>query len=64
MYYEQTMQVKERHSKGTVAIIISNDRLQLRFNYGGKRHYLSLGLSDTQDWTHDTQQVCAVHSSD
>lgn len=42
------MKVKERHSKGTVAIIVSNDRLQLRFNYGGKRHYLSLGLSDTQ----------------
>lgn len=42
------MQVKERHSKGTVAIIISNDRLQLRFSYGGKRHYLSLGLPDTQ----------------
>ena len=42
------MQVKERHSKGTVAIIVSNERLQLRFNYGGKRHYLSLGLSDTQ----------------
>lgn len=42
------MQVKDRHSKGTVAIIVSNERLQLRFNYGGKRHYLSLGLSDTQ----------------
>jgi len=42
------MQGKERQSKGTVAIIISNDRLQLRFNYGGKRHYLTLGLSDTQ----------------
>jgi len=42
------MQSKRCHSKGTVAIIVSNDRLQLRFNYGGKRHYLSLGLSDTQ----------------
>lgn len=42
------MEVKERHSKGTVPIIVSNDRLQLRFNYSGKRHYLSLGLSDTQ----------------
>ncbi|BAU44447.1 Arm DNA-binding domain-containing protein [Leptolyngbya sp. O-77] len=34
-------------SKGTVQIITSNNRLQLRFRYGGKRHYLSMGLSDT-----------------
>lgn len=40
-------QPKERHDKGTVAIIVSNNRLQLRFNYLGKRHYISLGLSDT-----------------
>lgn len=40
-------QPKQRHNKGTVAIIVSNERLQLRFNYAGKRHYISLGLSDT-----------------
>lgn len=36
-----------RASKGTVSILSSNDRLQLRFNYGGKRHYISTGLADT-----------------
>lgn len=39
---------KQRHPKGTVAILVSHHRLQLRFNYAGKRHYLSLGLSDTR----------------
>lgn len=33
-----------RTKKGQVAIINSNNRIQLRFNYGGKRHYLSTGL--------------------
>lgn len=42
------MQAKERNSKGTVAILVSNERLQLRFNYSGKRYYLSLGFKDTQ----------------
>lgn len=32
--------------KGTVAVISSNGSLQLRFNYEGKRRYLSLGLAD------------------
>ena len=36
-----------RITKGSVATIISNNRLQLRFHYAGKRRYLSLGLSDT-----------------
>lgn len=40
-------QPKERHNKGSVAILVSNDRLQLRFSYAGKRHYISLGLTDT-----------------
>ncbi len=35
-----------RASKGSVSIISSNNRLQLRFSYGGKRHYLSTGLPD------------------
>lgn len=33
-------------SKGTVQVINSNKRLQLRFRFLGKRHYLSLGLPD------------------
>ncbi|HEY9598081.1 MAG TPA: DUF3596 domain-containing protein, partial [Cyanophyceae cyanobacterium] len=35
-----------RASKGSVSILSSNGRLQLRFSYGGKRHYLSTGLAD------------------
>lgn len=34
-------------SKGSVSVISSNDRLQLRFRVNGKRYYLSTGLSDT-----------------
>jgi integrase len=44
------MNVKAKSSKadkGTVAIKNSNDRLQLVFSYGGKRHYLSTGFTDT-----------------
>lgn len=33
--------------KGSVVVINSHDRLQLRFRFGGKRRYISLGLSDT-----------------
>jgi integrase len=36
-----------RGYKGSVSIINSNGRLQLRFHYGGKRHYLSMGWLDT-----------------
>lgn len=36
-----------RASKGSVSILSSNGRLQLRFSFGGKRHYLSTGLPDT-----------------
>lgn len=36
-----------RASKGSVSILNSNGRLQLRFRFGGKRHYLSTGLPDT-----------------
>lgn len=38
---------KRKASKGTVQVLVSNDRLQLRFRYAGKRHYLSVGLPDT-----------------
>ncbi len=34
-------------SKGSVQIITSHDRLQLRFRFAGKRHYLSLGFPDS-----------------
>jgi integrase len=37
---------KERTKKGQVAILVSNGRLQLRFNFNKKRHYLSLGIPD------------------
>lgn len=33
--------------KGAVQIIVSNSRLQIRFRFGGKRHYLSIGLTDS-----------------
>jgi integrase len=41
-----------RASKGSVKILVSNGSLQLRFSYGGKRHYLSLGLTadDKRNW--------------
>ncbi|MDX2231091.1 MAG: DUF3596 domain-containing protein [Leptolyngbyaceae cyanobacterium bins.349] len=38
---------QRKASKGSVQIKTSNDRLQLVFSYGGKRHYLSLGFPDT-----------------
>ncbi|MBC6430106.1 DUF3596 domain-containing protein [Nostoc sp. HG1] len=36
-----------RASKGSVSILNSNDRLQLRFRYKSKRYYISTGLADT-----------------
>lgn len=36
-------------SKGSVQILTSNNRLQLRFRFAGKRHYLSLGFPDTKE---------------
>ncbi len=36
-----------RASKGSVSIINSHERLQLRFRYQGKRYYISTGLADT-----------------
>ncbi|MEH2302321.1 MAG: DUF3596 domain-containing protein [Nostoc sp.] len=38
-----------RASKGSVSILNSNERLQLRFRYRGKRYYISTGLADTQN---------------
>jgi len=43
------MQAKVRPTDGSIAVIVSNSRLQLRFSYGGKRHYLSTGFSDTKE---------------
>jgi len=34
-------------SKGTVQVLNSNGRLQLRFRFANKRHYISLGFADT-----------------
>jgi integrase len=39
----------QKAPKGTVQIRSSNNRLQLRFRYGEKRHCLSLGLPDTKE---------------
>jgi integrase len=39
--------VTGKASKGSVSVINSNDRLQLRFRVQGKRYYLSTGLADT-----------------
>ncbi len=38
---------QRKASKGSVQIKVSNGRLQLVFTYAGRRHYLSLGFSDT-----------------
>jgi integrase len=40
--------IPARTPKGAVSLLVSNGRLQLRFNYGGKRRYLSLGVPDTK----------------
>lgn len=37
----------QKSAKGSVVILNSHDRLQLRFRFGRKRGYLSLGLTDT-----------------
>lgn len=39
---------ERKASKGTVQIKTSNDRLQLVFSFGGKRHYLSTGFTDSK----------------
>lgn len=44
--YSQTASGKA--SKGSVQVISSNDRLQLRFRFASKRRYLSLGFPDTK----------------
>ncbi len=36
-----------RASKGSVTVLVSHGRLQLRFSFGGKRHYISTGYPDT-----------------
>jgi hypothetical protein len=43
----QSNQPARKASKGSVQIKESNGRLQLVFSFGGKRHYLSTGFSDT-----------------
>ena len=47
MHFPETPKTPSgKASKGTVQVIASHGRLQLRFRYGGKRHYLSMGLPD------------------
>lgn len=38
---------RRKSKSGSVQVKVSNHRLQLVFSFGGKRHYLSLGLTDT-----------------
>lgn len=45
--------------KGTVKVINSNGRLQLRFRYGGKRYYLSMGLPNSP-----TNQIAAQRKAE
>lgn len=45
MYSQNT---QHKASKGSVQVKVSNSRLQLVFSHAGKRHYLSLGYSDTK----------------
>lgn len=39
---------QHKATKGSLQIKVSNGRLQLAFTHAGKRHYLSLGLSDNK----------------
>ncbi|NJN75633.1 MAG: tyrosine-type recombinase/integrase [Synechococcaceae cyanobacterium RL_1_2] len=55
--YSQTPSGKA--PKGTVKIIASNGRLQLRFRHAEKRHYLSMGLPDTP-----TNQIAAKRKAE
>ena len=43
----QAQDAKHKARKGSAQIKVSNERLQLVFSVGGKRHYLSTGFSDT-----------------
>ncbi|MGB3494958.1 MAG: tyrosine-type recombinase/integrase [Elainellaceae cyanobacterium] len=46
MYFDQAKTPTGKNSKGTVSIITSHGRLQLRLRQGGKRCCISLGLAD------------------
>lgn len=45
----KSSQLSCKASKGTPQVKSSNNRLQLVFTAVGKRHYLSLGLTDTPE---------------
>ncbi|WP_144054269.1 Arm DNA-binding domain-containing protein [Pleurocapsa sp. PCC 7319] len=45
----QSKTYPHKSAKGSVVVFISHNRLQLRFRFGGKRRYISLGLSDTRN---------------
>ncbi|WP_375340482.1 Arm DNA-binding domain-containing protein [Plectonema radiosum] len=36
-----------RLTKGSVSVILSNNRIQLRFHFAGKRYYISTGYPYT-----------------
>ncbi|WP_416670425.1 Arm DNA-binding domain-containing protein [Egbenema bharatensis] len=38
---------RKKSKAGSIQVKVSNNRLQLVFSFGGKRHYLSLGVADT-----------------
>ena len=44
----QSKSSSSKATKGSVVVFNSHNRLQLRFRFGGKRRYISLGLADTQ----------------
>ena len=48
MYSDRPKTPSGKSPKGSVSILSSNNRLQLRFRFAGKRHYVSLGLPDTE----------------
>ncbi len=50
----------EKAEKGTVAIKVSNNRLQLVYRYRGQRKYLSLGLPDNRNNRKYAQSVAST----
>ncbi len=43
----QSKSSSRKSAKGSAVVLNSHNRLQLRFRFGGKRHYISLGLADS-----------------
>lgn len=47
LMYSKASRSRKKSKAGSVQYRSSNNRLQLVFTFGGKRHFLSTGLSDT-----------------